>query len=222
MPQITFSPEGVEQFKSALKKQAEAWPHELPKYTSHSGSEKAYDEMGLELLRRVRETPGVTPEFINSTAVTGGVVVMPRFMYAGAAKAAMQGYTLDQLHSAMYNHESFNTIARMTRERKSVAKRIEIPLGIKPLTGISVHSGIHHFQIDEAHGLTIPRYNELLIDARLDAMSQGHIEPSEAAVENPSFCVGQTTGINRHVYRHMLFICMNDPNLYPSTIRRSE
>jgi hypothetical protein len=146
--------------------------------------------------------------------------VIPRFMYAGAAKSALVGFSINQLRSSMYNHASFNTLAAITHEDIHVTKRIEIPLGLKPLPAVSVDYALDAYEIDEESGLTISRYNARVLDARFDAYSQGHIGSDQLAVVNPSFCEGQITGINAHAYRAMLTICMNDPHLFQGTLDR--
>jgi hypothetical protein len=219
MPGTTFSPEGVKAFKDALALHASEWSEDRPNYTAAAGKEKAYDEMGRELLDRVRQSAGVGDEF-KYPSVSGGMSVIPRFMYAGAAKAGLVGLSIDQLKKSMYNHDSFNTLAAITHEDVHVAKRIEVPLGLKPLPGVSVDYNLEAFDISEESGLTISRYSTKVLDARFDAFSQGHILPEQLAATNPSFCEGQITGINSHAYRAMLTICMNDPHLFQATLSR--
>jgi hypothetical protein len=220
VPNTKFSPEEVTSFKSALAAHSEDWMINPPDYAAPAGEEKAYDEMGVALLDRVRQTPNVSDVF-KKPSVTGGMSVIPRFMYAGAAKAAVAGFSIDQLKRSMYNHTSFNTLSAITHENIHVAKRIEIPLGLKRLPAVSVDYNLDAFDIDEETGLTIPKYNQRVLDARFDAYSQGHIESEALSATNPSFCEGQVTGINFHAYRAMLTICMNDPHLYTATLAQS-
>jgi len=219
MPNIEFSTEGVVVFKSAIKNQADLWIETPPVYASPAGVEIAYDEMGKVLLERVRGVVGVPKEF-NSSAVDGGTAVIPRFMYAGVAAAAERGYSLEQLKNSMYNHNSFQTMTLFTREINAVAKRLEIPLGLRPVGRMSVDDSLHSFALDEKTGLTIPGYRNQQIDARLDAYSQGHLPLEGLNAENDPMCAGQRTGINQHMYRAMLAICINDPHLYPATLAR--
>jgi hypothetical protein len=177
--------------------------------------------MGRELLSRVRQADGVGDEF-KAASVSAGMGVLPRFMYAGAAKSALVGFSIDQLRSSMYNHGSFNTLAAITREDVHVTKRIEIPLGLKPLPTVSVDYALDAYDIDEENGLTISRYGTRVLDARFDAYSQGHIGSDQLSATNPSFCEGQITGINAHAYRAMLTICMNDPYLFQATLDRQQ
>jgi len=220
MPNTRFSPEGVLQFKAALGEQAQSWESNPPEYNAAPGSEKAYDKMGNELLSRVRESAGVGEEF-KRPSVTSGMAVIPRFIYAGATKAALAGFSVDQLRQSMYNHGSFNTLSAITHERLPVAKRAEVSLGLKPLPGVSVDDHLDDFEISEETGLSIPRYGtDVLLDARFDAYYQGHINGEQLAATNPSFCEGQLTGINSHAYRAMLTICINDPHLFQATLDR--
>jgi hypothetical protein len=222
MSEKTFTPEGVIAFKDALKVHTDTWLDDPQfEYQASAGNEKAYDEMGRELLSRIRDTESVPDEFLSS-AVDGGMSVIPRFMYAGAAKAATRGFSLEQLESSMYNHESFQTLTRLTHEINAVANRIEIPLGLRPVSGLSVDSSLHLFKIDEETGLTIPDYLSRKQGARLDAYSQEHLSLEELSRDNESLCVGQITGLNQHIYRSMLTICMNDPHLYVATLVRSQ
>jgi hypothetical protein len=221
MPGTKFSPEGVKAFKDALVLHASAWTEDLPQYTAGLGDEKAYDEMGRELLNRVRDTADVGDKF-NHASVEAGTVIIPRFMYAGAAKAALADFTIDQLQKSMYNHASFNTLTAITHEDIHVAKRVEVALGLKPLALVSVNYNLGEFDISEQSGLSIPKYGVHVLDARFDARSQGHITDEQLSATNPSFCEGQITGINAYAYRAMLTICMNDPYLFQGTLSRQQ
>lgn len=219
MPTTRFSPEGVLRFKAALGEQAQSWESNPPEYDATPGSEKAYDEMGSELLRRVRAADDLGEEF-GHRSVTGGMAVIPRFMYAGAAKAALNGFSIERLNKSMYNHASFNTLSAVTHEEVHTAKRIEVAVGLKPLPAVSVDYHLDEFEISEESGLSIPAYIKLMLDSRRDAYDQGHLDSSQLVAVNASFCEGQLTGINRSAYKAMLTICINDPHLFQATLER--
>jgi len=220
VPGKEFSPEGAQSFKNALAVQTTEWMNNTPTYTSAPGNEGAYDEMGQYLLERVLRTPGISDEFNGLMSVESGMEVMARFMYAGGAVAALQDFSIGQLKNAMYNYASFNTLSLFTHERQPVAKRVEIPLGLKKVGGVSVDYQLSDFRISEETGLSIPQYGLLRHGARSDAYHQGLIDDDELYAVNKSFCIGQTTGINMFAYKSMLTICLNDPYLYAATLAR--
>lgn len=213
-----ITPEQAIEFKSALREQVAIWSDLPIEYSSEPGSELAYDQMGRTLLTRINES-GVDKRF-ESTGTAGGMSVVPRFMYAGARRAAIQGFDLEQLQRGMYNHDSFNTLVELTRENIHTAKRIEIPLGLKPLPLVSVDYHIDEFQLDEVTGLSVPRYKHIWQDARMDAYFQGHVDGERMASRWESQCPGYTTGILQMVYRSMLLICLEDKNLFHATLER--
>jgi hypothetical protein len=215
MPRISFELEEAAAFKAALGAHTASWSDNLPEYTHNDGSKDVYDQMGRELLKRVRATSGV-PEVFISEAVEGGMAVIPRFLYAGAAKASLQGFNLGQLHAGMYNHASFNNLSQITREDALTAKIIERRLGLRPLSSIDV--SIDDFELSEANGLSVPRYHEIRADGRAESYSKGHIVSKDPDIEYPVSCPGQITGINATAYRCMLTICMNDSSLYQATL----
>lgn len=220
MSNTTFSPESVEAFQSSLAQASGDWLAAIPSYDNEAGSQAVYDQMGVELLDRTLNTPDLAAEF-SMPSVTAGMEIFPRFMYAGAAKAALLGYGLSELRQGMYKGESFNSLILITKEPKSVAKRIEIPLGLKKLVHCDIDPNINLYDFSPEAGLTVGKYIFHRNMARRDAYAQELIEEEGLTAENPSFCVGQNTGINRHIYHHMLSICMTDPNLFQATLLRN-
>ncbi len=220
MPRI-ITPEQSEAFKTALRTETAQWNDTIPPYTNEPGSIGVYDEMGDILLARMRHI--TLPEYFHSSAISGGMAVIPRFMYAGGAKAALAGLTIDQLHSAMYTSASFNTLSLLTREKNKVATRIELALGLKRGPYESVDDRLAEYKIDSEEGLSIPRYHFLRDSIReeLFVESEGRqISAQEVRAENPILCEGHQAGLVATVYRSMLHICLQDAHLYPATLAR--
>jgi hypothetical protein len=216
---VTISETDAKQFKMVITRQMVQWPDDLPLYSSPSGTEKAYDEMGIRLLDRMRHDD--LPEtFSRSSATETGLNIIPRFFFAGALKASMMGYTLAQLENGLYNrnHASLNQLLQIAHERNASAFLIERAIGLKKAAFYGVTDHIDAYDFDEENGLSIKRYDSLKQVARQKAVDDEKLEYEALDTDNPLLCEGQRHGLISVTYRAMFKICMNDPNLFKSTL----
>jgi hypothetical protein len=216
---ITISESEAKQFKTVIARQMVQWSDDIPLYSSPSGTEGAYDEMGVRLFDRMRYD-GLPDSLSQSTAARTGMDIIPRFLFAGALKASMMGYTIDQLENGLYNrdHRSFNQLLLLAHERNEPAFLIERTIGLKKAAYHSVTDDIDAYDFDEENGLSIKRFDALRRSAREKAIDNEKLESTELDTVNPLLCEGQRHGLISVVYRAMFKICMNDPNLFTSTL----
>lgn len=219
---ITINEVEAKQFKTVIARQMVQWPNNLPLYSSPSGTEKAYDEMGVRLLDRMRHDD--LPETISRLVATEtGMTVIPRFLFAGALKASMMDYGIDQLENGLYNrsHASFNQLLQIAHERNASATLIERRIGLKNGAYYGVTDMIDAYDFDEYNGLSIKRYDSLKQAARQKAIDDEKLEYETLETDNPLMCEGQRHGLISVTYRAMFKICMNDPNLFKSTLEQN-
>lgn len=218
---VTISEVDAKQFKTVIARQMVQWPDDLPLYSSPSGTEAVYDEMSVKLFDRMRHD-GLPESLAQSSASEAGMNIIPRFLFAGALKASLLGYSIQQLESGLYNrsHTSFNQLLQIAHERNASAFLIERAIGLKKSAFYSVTDHIDAYDFDEENGLSIKRYASLRQVARQKAIDDEKLEYEALDTNNPLLCEGQRHGLISVTYRAMFKICMNDPHLFKSTLEQ--
>jgi hypothetical protein len=177
----------------------------------------AYANMRSSLVNRlvdVAKTPQMD-RLARSIPHEAGIEVIGHFFRIGAAKAAIQGYSLHELQASLYQPDSFRQLANITAEYNKSARRIEMSLG---LTDSSYTDTIDGFELSDK-GLVINRFPMLRYMTRLELLDEGHLDQTAAFdMDDSSRCLGHTSGINTYAYKYMLDICVKDPSLFPATL----
>ncbi|MDB5160135.1 MAG: hypothetical protein JWO99_398 [Candidatus Saccharibacteria bacterium] len=211
--------EQVLSFRDASRRQIESWPGDIPDYTSVAGSQPVYAQMGNLYTERML-ADGLDPRF-RSTGSTGGLSIIPRFLYAGAAKAAVLGYELADLKDGMYNHGTLESLSNLTVDENDVVVALEIELGLRPGGVKSIDESLDHYTFDPENGLGFTNFDRARRTAHMDAYIR-HGKSYEFRTELESRCEGQRTGVLAIAYRAMLMISLSDPNLFQATLEAKE
>lgn len=211
-----------EQYKSSLRTVTDKWPVNPHDYTSAPGTQAAYDEMGKEVLDRMRQE-GI-PASLDTHNAQYGFSIIPRFVYAGAVAARRKNFSLDELSTAMSHPSSFTTLQLPTREQNSAAVQIEFETGLNTGSRYSnVGEHIDEYAISPDTGLTIPKYPIHRYKARARLYDEGRISLEEFAPRNPDRdpvrCEAHKgSGILALGYRSILAISIADSNLFEATL----
>jgi len=213
-----ITPEVPALYKSAIKEVAANWNDSTPEYTrGTAGSIQHYEQMRNILTDRMIEVEPDVERVAMSIPNQAGLEVISRFFYTGAAKAALEGFSVTDLQAALYQPTSFRQLVPLTRERNRAARRIEGELG---LTDVS-RPNLKEFALDES-GLRITKYALYRYITRANLHAEGRLTSEEAynvtPDDDPIRCAGLTSGLTTYAYRYMLDICVKDPALFPATI----
>jgi hypothetical protein len=215
LSQNPITPEQALSFRDATRRQIETWPTNIPNYTAAPGTPLVYDEMGQAYRRRMLED-GLNQRF-GSMSVEGGLAVIPRFLYAGVAKAAQLGYTLEQLKLGMYNRKSYESLSLMTNALNDVIVQHEMIIGLRPGGLKSVDESLDHYTFDPENGLGYQNFERDRGLAVMDSYIR-HGTFNEPSKDGESMCEGQRAGVLAMAYRAMMLISLADPNLFQATI----
>ncbi|HEY8886609.1 MAG TPA: hypothetical protein VIM31_03885 [Candidatus Microsaccharimonas sp.] len=213
-----ITPEVPAIYKSAIKQVADSWNNEAPDYDRGvPGSMQYYTTMRTVLTNRmITAEPGVE-KVAKAISNQAGLEVISRFFYIGAAKAALQGYSVQELGNALYQPTSFRQLVPLTREINRSARRIEMHLG---LTDIS-QPQLDEFNLDDG-GLRITKYALHRFITRANLEMDGHLTHEQAFSltpdDDPIRCEGLKSGLTTYAYKYMLDICVKDPALFETTI----
>ena len=213
-----ITPEVPAIYKSAIKEAAASWNDETPEYTrGEPGSIHHYEQMRDVLTNRMIAIEPDVERVAISIPNQAGFEIISRFFYTGAAKAALQGFSTEDLQSALYQPASFRQLIPLTREGNTAARRIETDLG---LTDVA-RPNLKEFALDE-NGLRITKYALHRYITRANLHAEGRLTAEEAynvtPDDDPIRCAGLTSGLTTYAYRYMLDICVKDPALFPATI----
>jgi len=212
-----ITPEVPPVYRSAIKTVAEQWNDTAPSYTSQAGSDRTYVAMRTILTERMIANDPAVEKVAVSIPNQAGLEVISRFFYVGAAKAALQGYSAQDLSAALYQPNSFRQLVPLTREVNASARRIETAIGLTDY----VQPAPNEFTLDE-DGLVIKRYaiHRYITRANLEREERLTHEKAYSLTpeDDPIRCAGLTSGLTRYAYKYMLDICMKDPALFQATI----
>lgn len=203
-------------FRDAARRQQQQWAQDLPDYTFAAGTPPVYDQMGRVLLQRMR-ADGLDPRF-DSTGVVGGLAILPRWLYAGAAKANQLGYDSEALYAGMYNHATFQNLSWLTQETNATAVQMELELGLRMGGIYTPDARLDLYTFDPEHGLGYRDFDRLVREGRIEAtLRKGTLQDVSTGETR---CEGERSGVNAMAYRTMLLICLEDPNLFQATLAR--
>ena len=210
-----ITPEQVLSFRDASRHQIESWPNDIPAYTAEAGSLPTYTQMGQVYTERML-ADDLDPRF-RSSGSTGGLAIIPRFLYAGAAKAARLGYDIDELKNGMYNIGTLESLSNLTIDDNDVVVALEMELGLRPGGIKTVDQSLDHYTFYPENGLSFTNFDRARRIAHLDAYIR-HGKLYEFRTELESRCEGQRTGVLAIAYRAMLLISLSDSNLFQATL----
>lgn len=215
-----------EQYKDSLREVVKKWPANPHDYEATAGSQAAYDEMGLVVLERMREE-GI-PTSLDTPNARYGFSIIPRFIYAGAAKAEQQGLTMKGLIKAMRHPNSFRQLQLPTRETDPAAREIEFETGLRTTSPYSnVDPRLDEYTIDPTTGLDIPMYAIHRTRARGRLFDERRISAKEYTSDNPDQdpvrCTAHRgSGILALGYKSVLTVAIEDPSLFQATLNRQQ
>ena len=211
-----ITPEVPPVYRSAIKAVAEQWNDTPPDY-NETGDVTAYVTMRASLTERMIAVEPSVEKVALSIPNQAGLEVISRFFYVGAAKAALQGYSAQDLSAALYLPNSFRQLVPLTREINDSARRIETAIGLTDYAQVTPEE----FTLDE-NGLVIKRYAMHRYITRANLEREERLTHEEAysltPEDDPIRCGGLTSGLTRYAYKYMLDICMKDPALFQATI----
>jgi hypothetical protein len=219
LTQHPITPEQVVSFRDASRRQIETWTDTPLDHGTEPGSVRAYTRMGETYRQRMLDD-GLDARF-RSMSVEGGLAIIPRFLYAGAAKAAMLGYSLNQLQDGLYNRTSYETLGLLTNESNAVVVQHEMILGLRPTGLKSVDESLDHYIFDPENGLRFENYQRDRGQAVMDTYIR-HGDFPELNTSGESLCEGHRTGVLAIAYRAMLMISISDPSLFQATLATQE
>lgn len=234
---VPLTPSDKVSFAEASEQVVQEWRDNLPDYTGTPGTVHSFVTMGNEYVRRIREV-GASERF-KTSAIDGGMDVVARFIYVGAARSALNGFSISDYNDAMRRRETFGTLSRITHERNGAAVEIERSLGIR--SGFSPDERLGLYEISPEEGLRVVGYTstttgkvfESYPSIRSSARYQAALRHEEKAEGRYTFdevrdhykvddsqCVGHTSGVVRLSFNALLGISIMDPNLYQGTVER--
>ncbi len=211
-------------YKTSLVEVVGKWEHNPLMYESEPGTQHAYDEMGREVLDRMR-AKGIPPT-LDTPNASYGFSILPRFIYAGAAKAHQQGLTMNGLVQAMRHPNTFTYLQLPTRESNAAAKEIEFETGLRTTSPYStIDAKMSEYAISPENGLTIPLYPTHRVRARGRLFDEGRLTEEEYGSETPDKdrvrCEAHRgSGILALGYKSLLSVCIEDPSLFQATLNR--
>jgi len=212
-----ITPEVPAAYRSAIKEVADHWNDTPPDYAATAESSDTYMAMRTILTERMIATDQDVEKVAKSIPNQAGLEVIGRFFHVGAAKAALQGYSVAALGEALYKPNSFRQLVPLTRESTDSARRIEAAVGLTDYSRIAPHE----FTLDE-QGLVITRYAMHRYITRANLEREERLTHEEAysltPEDDPIRCAGLTSGLTRYAYKYMLDICLKDPALFQATI----
>lgn len=213
-----------EQYKATLKEVVKKWASNPHDYEAAPGTQAAYDEMGHTVLERMREE-GV-PVSLDTPNAQYGFSILPRFVYAGAAKAYQQGLTMQGLVKAMRHPNTFRQLQLPTRETNPAAKEIEFETGLRTTSPYSnIDQKIDEYSISPETGLVIPHYPIHRVRTRTRLFEEGRITEEEYLTDNPDkdpvrCAAHRGSGILALGYKSVLAVAIEDPSLFQATLNR--
>ncbi len=224
----SITPEVAKSFLDVARRQQAVWQEDPQPYRSEAGTHRAFDEFSHNFLTRMRGDEELDA-FFERISSDAGFAVTAQFLYIGGAKAALNGYNLQETRAAMYNHNSFNNLTLFTRERQKVTRRLESAYGLIFNYYHEPEDELELYSISTEDGLALEDYQHRRDRTRMEVYMKEYREGNEDYIdpasvrnksENPVFCQGHTAGILAVTYRTMLMISLDDPHLYPATLRR--
>lgn len=211
-------------FEHEIELIQDTWLLYKPTYQADPGTERAYDEMADAVIGRLRQI--TASEWANtSSAAQGGIHVMARHIYAGAAKAAEQdNVTPESLVTSLLTRPSFEDLSHLTRERNSAALQIESENGLRRSAYSSVDYSLDKFSFDPTTGLKMKQFPIQRLIARDRLLTQGTIDEDEAYgyLQGPERirCPAHAMGITAVAYEALLSIAAEDEDLFAATLAR--
>lgn len=214
---LVYTPEIRAAYKATLEEVAGQWANNPPDYASKAGSLALYATMRDTVINRMIVADPVIEKVAKSVSNAGGMGVISRFFYTGAAMAAQQGMSAPEVSSALYQPASFRELIPLMREQYRSARDIERGLGLKEATA----PNLNEFTLS-SDGLKIKKYAIHRYLARSHQYDKGYLTEEEAfsltPEDDPIRCIALTSGLVTYAYKYMLDICVKDPSLFPATV----